>query len=208
MSITLNKFKAYNKSNEDQLLELCQGNLYLATPQELNDPHEFIFDTNNNCRICSFTNGSNSNLMLWAHYAGSFNGVAVEFSASDIKTAIKEQFTDKGIKCELLDVEYVLENKEITSEDHLKKKLFQWHYESESRIVSSDNPETPFLKVKPIKVMRGYRFVELNPDFDKKLKETCLANKIEVGYANKNMAIYMQDKILDYYIATLQSLKK
>lgn len=197
----LNKFRAYNPQDPqsfDRLTRLIRGELYFATPQELNDPHE-IFDKSSGVRICSFTKGSNSNLLLWIHYANSFNGIAVEFDRDKIQQKINEINTNLNPRIEIIDIKYV---KKINLDDHASKyreKYFQWHYEDETRLMVSDKNDAYTIEVTPKKVMIGFKFVTKHQDEYDSIKKICVDNSIPFETANKQMAIYNQDVLFNKY---------
>lgn len=196
----IHKFKGYNPNDEksfDYIKDLIEGKLYLATESELNDPHEANL---NGKRICSFTFGSNSNLMLWVHYANSFNGVAVEFCDVKMDKIVKEN--PKYFSLER--ITYVLNKEKSEMDLGPNRKYFQWHYENEIRLTCSENFNEKYFELKPKKVLFGYKFKEAHKDKFDVLVEICKKNKTVRGVANKNMAISQQEPLLKTYLETIK----
>tara|TARA_R110002124_G_scaffold76682_1_gene205356 strand:+ start:2357 stop:2995 length:639 start_codon:yes stop_codon:yes gene_type:complete len=146
--------------------------LHCANWNDLNDPMEGIFSyshglkTDKNAiregvnsigeslkkfKVCSLSSTYDSHL-LWAHYAGGFDGVAIEVELPDANINIKKVET-RGV-FGFIDME-----KFTTSEEAARTILFskhsEWEYEKEIRIIS----ENQWFKLqKPIsRVIAGQR---------------------------------------------------
>lgn len=194
IAVLLHKFKKFTPESKSHIFDLIEGRLYLPLLAALNDPHEDN-GGNSNIRVCSFASGSNSNYMMWVHYAGSFNGVAVEYDYGLVLRACR------GIEnCEITRVRYV-----VSKPAPLKEKYFQWFYEQEYRVVSNDpmDDAQAYLNVKPLKVAIG-EFVEA--DERKAIEYQCKRFGIHTSPFHRNIAIHQQPQVFDEYKEALHSI--
>lgn len=165
------KFRASNQIDYAFDIIINQR-LYCADWQNLNDPMEGIYsythslksdtkiieekvrgirDSKRKYKICSLSSTFNSHL-LWAHYAGGFNGVAIEVDLPDDDQNI-QKVEMRGV-FGFVDIDNV-ENEEDAARKILFSKYNEWEYEKEIRILS----ESPWYKLdKPIqRVIAGQR---------------------------------------------------
>jgi hypothetical protein len=204
----LHKFKKYDSSKKSELLDLVQGRLYHAELHQLNDPQEILRPKHDpKIRICSLSSGSNSNYMMWIHYAGAYSGVSVEFKESAIRRAISVTNLEKGIEFQLQKVKYVVELGTDPEQDAVTEKYFQWFYENEYRILLTKYEQTDcrYLEVKPEKVMLGDN---LDEKMAEEIRLLCQSKGIPVGTAHPNMSVYNQEGELERYREDLEEVAK
>ncbi len=150
---------------------IINNRLYCSEWNNLNDPMEGAFINSHNLKetsiaaakvtgiitakrkykICSLS-GTYDCHLLWAHYAGGFDGVAIEVELPDNDKNIKK-VDSRGVFA------FVNIDQHTYEEDAAKSILFskykEWEYEKEIRILS----EKPFYKLpKPVsRVIAGHR---------------------------------------------------
>ena len=129
--------------------------LYCADWQNLNDPMEGIYaysssfnsdkriikervrgirNSKRKYKICSLSSTFDSHL-LWAHYAGGFDGVAIEVELPDNDSNIKN-VEMRGV-FGFVDMDNI-DNEEEVARKILFSKYNQWEYEKEIRILSEN----------------------------------------------------------------------
>lgn len=208
----LHKFKAVNEKNLQHALDLIDGKIYLCDLNKLNDPHEINFsfpmEEFSKFKICSLVSGSNSNYMMWIHYANSFNGVAVEYKIKDIKLEI-DNLKKKNLDINLHEIQYIV-NKPTENEgiiNCITKKYFQWHYENEFRIVMKGENLPNFINIRPNKIMIGTQLKINDKEIFDKLVFACNQNDIKYSTVHPNMCIYMQETVFSDYIEQFNKIK-
>ena len=214
---TLSRFFEHLKTNT----------LSLSAPSVFNDPFDCQFSyppafgeetfgevytlIDSVFRIGSLTEQPD-NLLMWAHYAGAYRGVCIEYDLSN--------FSEEHTKCYLIPVSYQTarpslpkklltpSHQEPTDEDlkKLSEALFIksecWQYEFEWRLlkaIDGESANSKYLKFEmpPIKkVYLGARFrnsiTESNWIYDT-LCEICKAKDIEIIETHLNTELYKVD---------------
>ncbi|MDX1699008.1 MAG: DUF2971 domain-containing protein [Melioribacteraceae bacterium] len=150
--------KAYKFRSSEQIAFafdiIIKRRLYCSDWKDLNDPMEGMYAYNHSgntdiiaervkgirkskeqYKICSLSETFDSHL-LWAHYAGGFNGVAIELNLPDNDSNIK--------KVEHRGVYGYVDMNDFTSEEEaartiLFSKYDAWKYEKEIRILNRTN---------------------------------------------------------------------
>ena len=169
--------------------------IYLSTCDQMNDVDEGIwtFSTPNSrdrnrvgtelralvCRqrfTCFLSDVINP--LMWAHYAGGFSGVAVEFDIDDSLQDIRPIDYIGLPSITIKDAESILD-KSAKPQDKglLKQKNSCWCYEGESRLYGEVD-QIYVTNVKPISIIFGARKSKCNDV----LKKIALDRKIKVGY--------------------------
>jgi len=172
---------------------IINNRLYCSDWKDLNDPMEGVWgysnsfkdnskiiaqrsksisETNRNYKICSLSETFDSHL-LWAHYAGGFDGVAIEVDLPDNDSNIR--------KVEPRGVFAFIDMDKFTTEDEaartiLFSKYEEWAYEKEIRILN----KSPWYELeKPVKrVIAGFRMSQALFDV---LNITCTNLGIELN---------------------------
>lgn len=167
----MSAFKFRSSSKIEFALDiLINRRLHCADWRALNDPMEglFVYATNgqeswaeravkgiggakSRYRVCSLSRDFQSHL-LWAHYAGGFDGLAIEVDLPDDDPRVREvQY--RGVFA-LLD-RNDLQDEEAAARTVLFSKNDEWRYEQEIRIL---NPEQYYDLERPIRrVIAGHR---------------------------------------------------
>jgi hypothetical protein len=158
------KFRA-STNIEFALDILLNRRLYCASWRDLNDPMEGMFaystrgnepraqqtvkgigDAKSRYRICSLSRSFQSHL-LWSHYAGGFDGLAIEIDLPD---------KHPDIRCvEYRGVFAFLDMDKVRDEDEAARRILfskykEWEYEEEVRILSGEpyfHLERPIRKI-------------------------------------------------------------
>jgi len=200
----LHKFKRFgrDKKTRKQLNDLINGKLYHATTKQLKDPHDYncpqsAVDT----RVCSLAGGSNSNYMLWAHYADHMNGFAFEYRYQDIVRAINE--SNRQFK--IVKVKYMVE---LTPDNRsLEEKYFQWFYEREYRILLEEDckDQKAYLHVKPNAVCIGKKVFEAKK---KEIRKWGKSNGIKIRDFDPQILVCRQKAVFEGYKKRLGEVKK
>lgn len=153
----INLNSKYGKENATAILE--RNEIYAADYRELNDPFEFSFyrtRPNQNGAsptatrlvnaIMKFSKGvislsaTNSDLLLWSHYAAGHTGVCVEFEMEKdhlLKTATKINYQEN-----------MPEIDDNDPDNFVFTKCIDWKYEAEFRVVK-DKGAKKYHKIKP-----------------------------------------------------------
>lgn len=158
------KFRSSSKI-EFALDILINNRLHCADWRALNDPMEGLFvyatngeeswaqravkgigDAKSRYRVCSLSRDFQSHL-LWAHYAGGFDGMAIEVDLPDDDPRVREvQY--RGVFA-FLDADD-LQDEQEAARTILFSKNDEWRYEQEIRILSDEpyyNLELPIRRV-------------------------------------------------------------
>lgn len=158
------KFRSSSKI-EFALDILINNRLHCADWRALNDPMEGLFvyatngeeswaqravkgigDAKSRYRVCSLSRDFQSHL-LWAHYAGGFDGLAIEVDLPDDDPRVREvQY--RGVFA-FLDADD-LQDEQEAARTILFSKNDEWRYEQEIRILSDEpyyNLELPIRRV-------------------------------------------------------------
>lgn len=174
----------YMPFNEFTISSLLSRYLWLANPSTFNDP----FDCNKNLiinhpdnfeqtkdkknshediGIISFTEKLNNPLM-WAHYTNNYNGIVLEFDASNFHQNNTEQFSEYKLR-KVIYPEYIapLQTGFQFAEDIMfSSKIKNWEYEEEWRIIGRlKNAENRYLNFNPRSLKNiyiGYNLFENN----------------------------------------------
>jgi hypothetical protein len=110
-----------------------------------------IADQKGQYKVCSLSSDFQSHL-LWAHYAGGFDGVAIEVDLPDDDPRIRD-VEYRGVFA-FCDMEKVV-NEQHAAELILFSKYQEWAYEREIRILS--NSDWYQLQRPPVRVIAGHR---------------------------------------------------
>lgn len=133
---------------------LINRRLFCGAWKDMNDPMEGIFtystrgsasyvqqtvkgigDAKSRYKICSLSQDFQSHL-LWAHYAGGFDGIAIEVDLPDTDAHIKKvKYRDVFA---FLDIDRIT-NLDTAAKTILFSKYREWKYEKEIRIMSQEN---------------------------------------------------------------------
>lgn len=147
-------FKFRSSSGIEFALDiLINRRLYCADWRTLNDPMEGMFmystrqaetrverivrgigNAKSRYKVCSLSGDFQSHV-LWAHYAGGFDGIAIEVELPDGDPFIR--------RVEYRGVFAFIDMDEVTDEDDaarliLQSKYLEWEYEQEVRILSNE----------------------------------------------------------------------
>lgn len=147
-------YKFRNATNIEFALDiLLNKRLYCADWRDLNDPMEGMFvystrgrepraqqvvkgigDAKRRYKVCSLSRDFQSHL-LWAHYAGGFDGLAIEVDLPDDDPDVRP--------VEYEGVFAFLDMDDVRSEDEAARRILfskyqEWRYEQEVRILSAE----------------------------------------------------------------------
>jgi len=166
--------KAYKFRSASQIAYafdiIINRRLFCSTWEKLNDPMEGIFvsvrkdteeieakqrvkkiiEAQKKYKICSLAGTFDSHL-LWAHYAGGFDGVAIEIELPESNNIKKVNYRDVFSYVNIDN----LTNEEATAKKILFSKYSEWKYEEEVRILN--NSEWYNLQSPPSQVIAGHR---------------------------------------------------
>jgi hypothetical protein len=151
---SMKAYKFRSSANIEFALDiLINRRLYCADWRQLNDPMEGMFafssrgeepraqrivkgigEAKSRYKVCSLAADFQSHL-LWAHYAGGFDGLAIEIDLPDNDPSVK-RVDYRGVFA-FLDMDEV-----VTEDDAARKILFskydEWSYEQEIRVLHWD----------------------------------------------------------------------
>lgn len=208
--MNLYKLRSLDGTGLHYLLDMIvKERLYLSTCTKMNDVDEgnweymenkdktYIENAEklrhivNRTRFTSFLSKINNPLM-WAHYAGGFSGVALEYDIDETKLDLREIdyhgtpfITSKGM-------EDVVQGK-LRPQDIglLKQKAKCWDYETEWRLFGEENQEY-IENIKPIRIIFGVRpndHIEVLRDISKKygLKRAYMNQISDIEYEVFNL---------------------
>lgn len=171
---------------------LVYKRLYMAHYNDMNDPMEgaFLADVNNRDLLQEVWNGKRQQLiccfstdfrhtLLWSHYADSHQGccIGVEVT-SDLEPQHVNYSPDTPIA------------ERNTIKEILTHKSQYWEYENEVRFFKNEITERgtktkPWLKVKIIEVLLGYRMKKQDVGFYTSLIHSILGNEVKVRQIKK-----------------------
>ena len=184
-------FKFRSAQNIEFALDIIiNRRLFCADWKNLNDPMEgmFAYSTSSNSqqvkrvvkgignekrryKVCSLSADFQSHL-LWSHYAGGFDGLAIEVDLPDQHPDIR-RVEYRGVFA-FLDIDSVVDEDEAARRI-LFSKYQEWNYEQEIRVLSNE----PFFELnRPIRrVIAGHR---MNPALLETLVVLCDREGIDV----------------------------
>lgn len=203
----LYKYKALNtKTDLKRVIEIVKNrSIYVPTREQLNDPfegvaipeinfcvagqwyyqaqhknHRFLDDYLNKYRILSLSSVCDSPQM-WAHYAGNYSGVCIEFSTQGVfgnsKPLAYIQKKPSGVLLDP-DPEEILE----LIEKSYFLKGYSWNYENEYRILKNEADKYLLFDKNDIKsIILGHR---VNDRYKNKIIQVCSQYNIPVYSTN------------------------
>jgi hypothetical protein len=109
----------------------------------------------NSRRFTCFVDGI-YNPLMWAHYAGGFSGIALEYEIDEKKYDLRKIYYD-GIPCiSNIQVEGILHDKLLPQDiGILKRKENYWNYEGEWRLYGKDRNNSYLNNIRPQSVIFG-----------------------------------------------------
>lgn len=212
----LYKYKSLEGDGIKHVIEMIKGNIYFPTVSQLNDPMELHFtntynhekagvsgieDFKKKLKVISLSRVDNDFLM-WVHYSNSFKGVCLGYERSSIEQVINE-LKSRNSDIDFSSVEYVLmdtrfDKVHIDWKMAVRKKLFQWAYEEEERIIGLGLDDLRHLNIKPVKLIFG---IDVDPVYRELLEE--LMEKYNPGYELKvfhpNICLLHQEHVVKNY---------
>ena len=100
-----------------------------------------IKNVKNQYRICAFSRNKNT-LLLWSHYADSCSGIAIGFKLKEVAEENQQFGTDVDYIDNIMRMNLEIKKNqgpEILAKDILSKKLKDWEYEDEARVLTKKN---------------------------------------------------------------------
>lgn len=100
-----------------------------------------IKNVKNQYRICAFSRNKNT-LLLWSHYADSCSGIAIGFKLKEVGEENQQFGTDVDYIDNIMRMNLEIKKNqgpEILAKDILSKKLKDWEYEDEARVLTKKN---------------------------------------------------------------------
>ncbi|MCD6633040.1 MULTISPECIES: DUF2971 domain-containing protein [Lactococcus] len=100
-----------------------------------------IKNVKNQYRICAFSRNKNT-LLLWSHYADSCSGIAIGFKLEEVAEENQQFGTDVDYIDNIMRMNLEIKKNqgpEILAKDILSKKLKDWEYEDEARVLTKKN---------------------------------------------------------------------
>lgn len=100
-----------------------------------------IKNVKNQYRICAFSRNKNT-FLLWSHYADSCSGIAIGFKLKEVAEENQQFGTDVDYIDNIMRMNLEIKKNqgpEILAKDILSKKLKDWEYEDEARVLTKKN---------------------------------------------------------------------
>ena len=131
-------------------------------------------------RYTSFTTGAICPL-LWAHYAGGFSGIALEYDLDETVYDIRKIDYKGSANVTLSQIDEVISGKKLPQDiGILKQKMNCWEYEDEYRLYVN-RPDEYISGVKPMSIILGIKPSKYSDVFVK-ISRTY---KVKIGYLSK-----------------------
>lgn len=161
---------------------------------------EAIKNVKKQYRICAFSRNKNT-LLLWSHYADSCSGIAIGFKLKEVADDNQQFGRDVDYIDDIMRMNLDLKKNqgpEILAKDILSKKLKDWEYEDEARVLTKN-------KYVPIEI----KSVVLGPNISK--ESTKYIRKLVEEYENAYNKMHKEEikvQIFKESIYELENIKQ